>query len=155
MPCGEFNMCVISLKQVVRYVWVSPITLLFLPLVGVAKLTGGQVSVHTGVIEICDGWLGRQLARGLPGFGAVNAFTVGHIVLGISTSHLASSRCHERVHVAQFEKWGCVFPLIYGLGSVRALLNGQHAYWDNPYECEARAKAAQQTLQHSPVNPAK
>jgi hypothetical protein len=148
MRYGEFNMHIISLKQVMRYVWVSPITLLFLPLIGIATLTGGRVSMHSGVIEICDGWLGRQLARGLPFFGAVNAFTVGHIVVGISAWHLATSRCHERVHVAQFEKWGCVFPLIYGLGSVYALMQGKHAYWDNPYECEARAKAAQQTFRN-------
>jgi hypothetical protein len=148
MPSEEFNMRVINLKKLLLYIWVSPITLLFLPLLGVAKLSGGKVTVHSGVIEICDGWLGQQLASGLPWFGAVNAFTVGHIVVGISAPHLASSRCHERVHVAQFEKWGCVFPLVYGLGSLYALARGKHAYWDNPYECEARAKAAQQSLRN-------
>ena len=148
-------MSVMNIKRIIRYIWVGPITLLFLPLIPMARLTRGKVNVHTGVIEICDGWLGRQLARGLPLFGAVNAFTVGHIVVGISARHLATSRCHERVHVAQFEKWGCVFPLIYGLGSVYALMQGKHAYWDNPYECEARAKAAQQTFINSPVNPTK
>lgn len=144
-------MNVMRLKQLLRYIWVSPITLLFLPLLGVAKLSGGKVTLHTGVIEICDGWLGRKLHQGLPLFGAVNAFTVGHIVVGVSAQHLAASRCHERVHVAQFEKWGCVFPLVYGLGSLYALARGKHAYWDNPYECEARAKAAE----YSPVNPTK
>ena len=144
MPFKEFNMHVMYLKRILRYLWVSPITLLFLPLLVVAKLSGGNVTLHTGVIEICDGWLGRKLARGLPLFGAVNAFTVGHIVVGISVQHLAASRCHERVHVAQFEKWGSLFPLVYGLGSLYALARGKHAYWDNPYEFEARANSAEQ-----------
>ena len=42
-------MNVMRLKQLLRYVWVSPITLLFLPLLGVAKLSGGKVTLHTGV----------------------------------------------------------------------------------------------------------
>lgn len=128
--------------QPLLYLWVGPITLCCLPLALLAKWTGGGYTIHTGVLEIWGGWVGRWLDHGVPLLGAVNAITVGHVVAGVSPQHLVNSRVHERVHVEQFERWGFLFPLVYLLAGIRARLRGGSFYWDNPYEIEARARAA-------------
>lgn len=129
-------------RQIARYLWVAPISVWFLPLALLAKWTGGGYALHTGVLEIWGGWVGRWLDRGIPFLGAVNAVTVGHIVAGVSPQHLRNSRVHERVHVEQFERWGCLFPCVYFIAGVRAQRRGGSFYWDNPYEIEARRRAA-------------
>ncbi|MDD5392714.1 MAG: hypothetical protein PHE17_06810 [Thiothrix sp.] len=136
--------------KVLLYLWVAPITLWCLPLAWLAKWTGGGFAVHTGVLEVWGGKVGAWLDRGLPVFGAVNAFTLGHLVVGISPAHLECSRVHERTHVAQFERWGVLFPLIYALAGLRVQRQGKHRYWDNPYEIEARAAACLAVQQATP-----
>lgn len=142
-------------RQVWAYVWVAPITCLSLPLIPLAKLTGGTYWVHTGVIEVCGGAVGSWLARGIPVFGVVNAITIGHLVAGISPQHLVNSRVHERVHVCQFERWGCFFPLVYAAAGLKAHWQGKHFYWDNPYEIAARQAVlmtcSQPTTQSTPT----
>lgn len=128
--------------QLLVYLWVSPVTLFCLPLALLAKWTGGGYAIHSGVVEIWGGWVGQRLDSGIPILGAVNAVTVGHLVAGISQLHLDSSRVHERVHVEQFERWGVLFPLVYLLAGWRVHRRGGSFYWDNPYEIEARARAA-------------
>jgi hypothetical protein len=132
-------------RQFLVYLWVAPITLWCLPFALLAKWTGGGYSIHSGVLEIWGGWVGRWLDHGVPLLGAVNAITVGHIVAGVSPQHLHNSRVHERVHVEQFEYWGCIFPLVYFIAGMRAQRRGGSFYWDNPYEIEARARAAAAT----------
>lgn len=132
-------------SSLLSYLWVAPITVWCLPLALLAKATGGGYALHTGVLEIWGGWVGRWLARGIPFLGAVNAITVGHCVAGVSPKHLHSSRVHERVHVEQFERWGCLFPFVYFIAGVRAQQRGSSFYWDNPYEIEARRRAAAAT----------
>jgi hypothetical protein len=128
--------------QIILYVWVSPISVGCLPFALIAKWTGGGYVIHSGVLEIWGGAIGYWLDRGLPLLGAVNAITVGHVVAGVSPQHLRSSRVHERVHVEQFERWGILFPLVYFFAGLRAHARGKRFYWDNPYEIEARARAA-------------
>ncbi|WML90687.1 hypothetical protein RCF98_17195 [Thiothrix lacustris] len=134
--------------QWLLYLWVAPITALCLPLALLAKLTGGGYNLHTGVLEIWGGWVGNRLNRGIPFLGSVNAITLGHIVAGISPEHLRNSRIHERVHVAQFERWGFLFPLVYLLAGIKARQRGGSLYWDNPYEIEAYTKAAEAKDNH-------
>lgn len=45
---------------------------------------------------------------------------------------------HELVHVEQWYRypWG-VFPVIYALAGIRAMLGGGNFYWDNRFEREA------------------
>ena len=129
--------------KTLRYLWVAPISLGCVPLAALAWATGGHFALHSGVLEIWGGYIGKRLQQGLPLFGRVNAFTLGHVVIGVSPAHLAASRVHERVHVAQFERWGVLFPLVYAIAGWRAQRRGGHAYWDNPYEIEARQAAAQ------------
>lgn len=130
--------------RLLQYAWVSPITLCCLPLVVLAKVSGGGVALHSGVIEVWGGWVGAWLQCGIPLLGAVNAFTCGHLVAGVSLPHLHASRAHERVHVAQFERWGVLFPLVYAFAGWQAYRRGGRFYWDNPYEIAAREQAAAQ-----------
>lgn len=130
------------LMQLLAYLWVGPVTLCCLPLALLAKWTGGGYAVHSGVLEVWGGWIGRRLHNGIPVLGAVNAVTLGHLVAGVSPAHLDSSRTHERAHVEQFEHWGLLFPLVYLLAGLWAHWRGGNFYWDNPYEIEARVKAA-------------
>jgi hypothetical protein len=73
------------------------------------------------------------------GRGGVAAVTLGHVVLGASVTALAETRAHERVHVAQCERWGPFFLPAYALASLWARLRGRDAYRDNPFEREAFA----------------
>lgn len=124
--------------QFFKYLWVGPVTLLFLPLLAFARWSGGDYAVHSGVIEVWGGKLGQRLNKGLPLFGSAAAITLGHIVVGISPYYLNRTRVHEREHVRQFERWGFFFPLIYFGASVWVLAKGKRFYLDNPYEIAAR-----------------
>ncbi|WP_298608621.1 hypothetical protein [uncultured Thiothrix sp.] len=127
-----------SLLKLLKYLWVGPITFLFLPLIPLAYWTGGSFAIHSGVIEISGGKLGQRLNKGLPLFGSAAAITLGHIVLGISPYYLDCTRVHEREHVRQFERWGFLFPFIYFGAGLWALTKGKRFYLDNPYEIAAR-----------------
>lgn len=45
---------------------------------------------------------------------------------------------HEVVHVMQWKKHGFLFPFLYAWASLEAWLFGEHYYWDNAFEVEAR-----------------
>lgn len=124
--------------QFCKYLWVGPVTLLFLPLLVFARWSGGDYAVHSGVIEVWGGKLGQRLNKGLPLFGSAAAITLGHIVVGISPYYLNRTRVHEREHVRQFERWGFFFPLVYFGAGVWVLAKGKRFYLDNPYEIAAR-----------------
>lgn len=124
--------------QLIKYLWVAPITCIFLPLIPLAYCIGGSFAIHSGVIEISGGKLGQRLNKGLPLFGSAAAITLGHIVLGISPYYLNRTRVHEREHVRQFERWGFLFPLIYLGAGLWVWSKGKRFYLDNPYEIAAR-----------------
>ena len=50
---------------------------------------------------------------------------------------LERARDHEHVHVAQYEKWGPLFLLLYGSASLYLWLSRRDPYLDNPFEKEA------------------
>lgn len=132
------TICSTYFWQFLKYLWVAPITLLFLPLALFARWTGGNYALHSGVLEIWGGKVGARLTKGLPIFGAAAAITLGHIVVGISPYYLKVTRVHEREHVRQFERWGLFFPLIYFGAGLWVLAKGRRFYLDNPYEIAAR-----------------
>ena len=66
------------------------------------------------------------------------AITFGHVIVGTHAWELERLRVHERVHVAQFEKWGPLFLPVYLLAGASQWAHGRRAYWDNPSEEEAR-----------------
>lgn len=46
-------------------------------------------------------------------------------------------RVHERFHVAQCMTWGVMYPVLYGLSSLWALVRGGDYYRDNVFERQA------------------
>ncbi len=115
------------------YAWASPYTLLGLA-IGLALR--GQVRLVAGVLEIQGPGVAWLLVR-LPVRAA--AMTLGHTVLGQNRRQLERTRRHERVHVAQFERWGVLMGPAYLLASLYQPLRGRHYYRDNPFEVEAYA----------------
>jgi hypothetical protein len=127
-------------KRFVLRVWASPATALGMLFVPVALVSGGKVQVVEGVIEICGGLVTRFLQDGMFLIGSAGAMTLGHVVLGQDEPCLVSSRQHERVHVAQYERWGPLMIPLYLVFCLTARLRGGHAYWDNRFEREAFGK---------------
>ncbi|MDX2059990.1 MAG: hypothetical protein SFV24_19425 [Gemmatimonadales bacterium] len=127
-------------RVVLGYLWAAPWTLLAAALTPLVVVTGGGAAVHTGVLELWGGLLRRGLPRLGPDF-QVAAITLGHAVLAVDRPTLEATRAHERIHVAQYQRWGVLFPLVYGLASVAARLRGAHYYRDNRFEREARGEA--------------
>ncbi len=121
--------------------WALPVTLVGVGCVVAGLLTGGRAGLVSGVIEGHGGVVRRALARAPVGRGGAGAVTLGHVVLGTDARALDVSRSHERVHVAQYERWGLVFPLAYAASSLQALLRGQNAYRGNRFEKEANRLA--------------
>jgi hypothetical protein len=56
----------------------------------------------------------------------------------VTREELQQIGAHERVHVAQYERWGPLFFLAYGASGLWQLLNGRRPYWDNAFEVQAR-----------------
>ncbi len=119
-----------------RYLWAAPWTLVGAALTPLVVLSGGRAAVREGILELSGGMLPAILRRLPP--GRVAAITVGHTVLAVDGATLDQTRAHERVHVTQFERWGPLFPVMYGLASWTAWRRGQHYYLDNRFEREAR-----------------
>lgn len=101
---------------------------------GLGLITGGHVERHRGCMEFHGGFVNVFLTRIA---GGVAAMTLGHSILGISTSALRTVRDHEQVHVRQYERWGPMFIPAYLASSIIAWAQGKRAYLDNAFEIEA------------------
>lgn len=123
-----------------RYLWAGPVSCLGLAGALAARSTGGVVAVHTGVLEASGGALTRWLPRIGLGMRPA-AITLGHVVLAVDADTMARWRSHERVHVAQTERWGPFFPFAYAVASLAARARGGDPYQDNVFEREARLRS--------------
>jgi hypothetical protein len=123
------------LNRLIRYVWAFPATLLGLPLVFLALLSGGRAAVIQGVIEAHGGLVAPLLRTWL--WIPAAAMTLGHVILGRDATCLERSRHHEHVHVRQYERWGPLMLPIYLTASLVLYLRGLDPYLDNPFEREA------------------
>lgn len=122
-----------------RYLWVSPASLVGLAVGLVALASGARARVVDGALEVAGGNL-RSLILRLPEGLRFGAITLGHVIVGIDHGVLAHARSHEQVHVRQYEKWGLfLFPLYLG-SSLLQLARGRDPYRDNCFEVEAFAK---------------
>lgn len=123
----------------VRYLWASPATVMGLAL---CLLAGRRerVAVVDGVVEAHGPALRWMLRWLVPIGGGATAMTLGHVVLGRDADALETTRSHERVHVAQYERWGPLFVAAYLAASAWAALTGRHFYFDNAFEVEAFAE---------------
>jgi hypothetical protein len=132
-----------ALVRAAGYAWAGPWTLLaLLLLVAPLALLRSRVRLVSGVVEVTGGALVKVLARLVPGI-SIAAITLGHVVLAQSDDDAGRWRAHERVHVAQWSRWGLLFPFVYLGASLVARLRGQDPYLDNPFEREAFARGLQ------------
>ncbi|MFK7788788.1 MAG: hypothetical protein AB8C95_04740 [Phycisphaeraceae bacterium] len=123
--------------RLLRYLWASPNTLVGFAWVLLARLTGGGCAIHTGVIEAHGGWAKALLQRMPFVKGGAAAITIGHVVIAQNIAMLESTREHERVHVAQYERWGPLFTVAYVAAGLWQWAHGNDPYRDNPFEVEA------------------
>ena len=123
--------------RLLRYAWALPATVIGLPCIPLAWLTGGGVQVVEGAIEVYGGLIAWLLRRGLPVLGPAAAMTLGHVILGRDPQCLERSRRHEHVHVRQYERWGIFMLPVYLLASAVQYVRGLDPYLDNPFEREA------------------
>ena len=112
--------------------WASPNTLIGLAFGLLLLPFGARMRIVGGVIEIA---VRRRPPRRRWPFAAI---TFGHVVLGTHAQELQRLRAHERVHVRQCERWGPLFLPAYALAGAWQWVRGRDAYWDNPFEVEAR-----------------
>jgi hypothetical protein len=112
------------------YAWAAPTTLLGL---AVVAATGARCRVHAGVLEADGPGVARAFDR-LPVRRGIVAMTLGHVVLGRDRASIDDTRAHERVHVAQCERWGIAFVPAYLAASAMVSLRGGDPYLDNPFE---------------------
>ena len=127
--------------QALKLIWAAPCSLVGLALGIILLAFGAHARTIRGALEIAFRPSAHQcgrIARSLP----YRAITLGHVILGVTADDLGASRDHEHVHVAQYERWGVLFFLAYPLASLWQVLRGRDAYWDNPFEVEARTLSA-------------
>ena len=128
-------------RKLVKLLWASPCSVIGVLLAGIALLAGGKARWSSGALEVtyrerlasCG-----SLARKLPFRGIV----FGHVILAVTREELATIGAHERVHVQQYERWGPLFFVAYGVSSIWQLIRGRSLYWDNYFEVQARARSA-------------
>jgi hypothetical protein len=120
-----------------RYIWALPNTLIGLPFVPVAILTGGRVQIVDGVLELNGGLIPLILRYCAPACGGASAMTLGHIVMGLDGRSLSDTRSHERAHVRQCEVWGPAFIPAYLAAGLWGIVRGRGAYEGNYFEREA------------------
>lgn len=127
------------LLRLLAYTWAAPNSFLGVLCMPLALCTGGGVRRVDGTLEVYGGLPAWLLRHGTPLKGGAAALTLGHVVVGCTPEVLDHCRCHEHVHVRQYERWGPFFIPAYGLASLWVWLRGQDAYRDNPFEREAYA----------------
>lgn len=122
-----------------RRLWAAPCSGIGLLLIGLLWPFGARVQRRDGLLLAT--WRADEdkggrgaLARRLPW----RAITLGHVIVAVTADDLRRLEAHERVHVAQYERWGLLFFPAYALASLWQLLRGRRPYWDNVFEVEAR-----------------
>lgn len=124
-----------------RWLWAAPNSLIGLLLALAFVLGGARLRCVDGVLEVSLAPRPpvRSTARPATRWRLpFNAITFGHVILGTHAQALDRLRAHERVHVRQYERWGPLFLPAYLLAGAWQWLRGRSAYWDNPFEVEAR-----------------
>jgi hypothetical protein len=138
-----------TLRRAAALVWAAPVSLPAAGLALAVRATGGQWRWHAGALEAHGG----ALARWVGARGGYSAITLGHVILATHADELARHHVHERVHVAQYERYGALMLLLYPGASLWAALRGRRGYWDNAFEREARLLTAKAARTKPPKHP--
>jgi hypothetical protein len=141
----------VAAAALLKYMWASPASLLGAMLALALLPFGARAALHSGVVEVTLLQAPRGARRPSLPFVAI---TLGHVVVAASPQDQAGLRAHERVHVAQFERWGALFLLAYPAESVRQFLLGRRPYLDNRFEVEARGRSGDARPIAPPPQPA-
>ena len=126
-----------QLLRLAKVLWASPCTGVGIVFAAVVLLAGGRAKWSAGALEVTyrerQASCGR-LARRL----AFRGIVFGHVILAVTREELAAIVPHERVHVQQYQRWGALFFVAYGLSSLWQFIRGRSLYWDNHFEVQAR-----------------
>ncbi len=125
------------MRDVLKYLWASPNTLIGLLFVPAAFGSESGRQVKGGVLEIHGPALDWILRHLIPIRGGAAAITFGHIVAARDLTMLDLTRSHERVHVRQSEVWGPAFVPAYLLAGAWSWMLGRGAYEGNYFERRA------------------
>lgn len=120
--------------------WAAPCSLPGLLLGTLVLAGGGRWHAEAGLLVFTwreSGLRCGRVARALP----YRAMALGHVVLAVTREECRALLPHERVHVAQYERWGAFFFPAYAASSLWQWLRGRDPYWDNAFEVQARALA--------------
>ncbi len=125
----------------IRYTWAAPTTAVGLCAGFLTLCSRGQFQVKQGALEFHGGfstWLAERW-----GFSAM---TLGHVIIGKDALALEFCRAHEQAHVRQVERWGIAFIPAYLAASVLAWWRGEHYYFDNWFERDARRACGEESV---------
>lgn len=125
---------------VICRIWAFPYTLLGLSVCLIPFLGPKHVIRYRGTIGVFGPGVERIL-RLAPIPGGAAALTLGHTILATSEETYFATWEHEWIHVQQYERWGPVLVPAYLLSGLWQRMRGRDAYWDNPFEVEAREKS--------------
>jgi len=128
--------------RVAKLLWAAPCSAIGLVFATVPLAFGGSARWSEGALEVTY----RQglaqcgkLANKLP----FRAIVFGHVILAVTREELVHIGLHERVHVDQYEHWGPVFLVAYGLSSLVQIFRGRSPYWYNYFEVQARQRSGE------------
>ncbi len=135
-----------SIYRLFVYIWASPTTVVGILVGSLTMMSKGRAQIRRGAIEFYGGFSSWFLER----VAKAAAMTLGHVIIGRNLDCLERYRDHEQVHVRQVERWGPLFIPLYLLASGLAWAKGQHFYFDNVFEIDARRRSSDRS---EPENP--
>jgi hypothetical protein len=124
------------------YTWAAPTTAVGLTAGVLTLCTGGHVQRRRGALEFHGGFSRWFLSRRSV---MASAMTLGHVIIGRDCECLDACREHEQAHVRQVERWGAAFIPAYLLASAYAMARGEHYYYDNWFERDARRTCGEES----------
>jgi hypothetical protein len=125
-----------------KTLWAAPCSAIGLLLALIPLTLGGKAAWRHGALEVTyrqDRANCGNLASSFPFRGIV----FGHVILAVTEEELLRIGPHERVHVEQYERWGPLFFLAYGLSGLWQLIHGRSPYWCNYFEVQARQRSTE------------
>jgi hypothetical protein len=123
-------------SRLLGIVWALPMTLIGLAFAYLVGAAHGHVEWTEEAI-LARGPLADWLLSRHP-LGAMQAMAIGHVVIARDEPLPTYVWRHEMEHVRQGARWGILFPIVYCLASLIAVLRGKHIYVDNAFEVAAR-----------------
>jgi hypothetical protein len=122
-----------------RYAWPAVYTVIGLTFLAVPWRGERKLVRYRGTLGVVGPAVERLLKHAMVPGGAA-AMTLGHTILAVDEAAFYGTWTHEIVHVRQYERWGVLFVPAYLISSIWIKARGGDAYWDNPFEVQARAE---------------